>query len=74
MDGKFVGASITFTGSGDDFESNITFYEQISDNVWFGCQPEPEFMPPDQPWTLIEHEDDYFGIFQQLMAEEWGYV
>lgn len=73
MDGKFLGFTISFMGSGDDIESHIDFWEQ-NDDMWIGMQPEPEFMPPDQPWTLIEHEDDYIGIMHQLIAEELGYV
>ena len=67
---KFLGATITFT---TDNESDVTVWESAGNDCWIGISPEPQILE-DQPWTLLEYEDDYLGIFQQLMAEDLGYV
>lgn len=44
-----------------------------SDNVWYGMQADPVFVDDHEGyWELYDYED-YYGIMQQLLAEEWGY-
>lgn len=70
MDGKFLYATLTFS---TEHDADVTIWEDCGNDTWVGMAPDPEFID-NAPWILLDHEDDYLGIFQQLIAEDLGYV
>jgi len=44
----------------------------MNGDMEIGMAPEPIILE-NQPWTIIEDEADWVGIYQQLRAAELGY-